>query len=141
VSPQTHRLPPAAHAGGTSGAAPWRYTALLVPKKDGKDRMVVDFRALNSITKKDSYPLPRIDDIFDGLGRATVYSCLDAMGGYNQVELDEGSREKTAFATPHGLFHYNVLPQGCCNSPSTFQRLMNHVLRDYLAWALLLLLP
>ena len=83
--------------------------------------MTVDYRALNRQTKKDVYPLPRIDDLLDKLLQATCLSAIDLASGYHQVRLAPGDCKKTAFVTRYGLFEYTVLPLGLCNAPSTFQ--------------------
>ena len=101
---------------------------VLVPKKDGSLRFCVDFRKLNSITKKDVYPLPRVEDILDTLGEAKYFSSLDLASGYWQVELDEDACAKSAFTTHHGLFEFTRMPFGLCNAPATFQRAMQAVL-------------
>ena len=94
--------------------------------------MTVDYRALNCQTKKDIYPLPRIDDLLDKLLRATSLSAIDLASGYHQVQLAPGDCEKTAFVTRYGLFKYTVLPLGLCNAPSTFQCLMNSVMHGFI---------
>ena len=85
------------------------------------------------MTWKDSYPLPRVDDLLDSLSDAQWFSTLDLRSGYWQVEVDPRDREKTAFSTPRGLFQFRVMPFGLCNAPSTFQRLMELVLAG-LSW-------
>ena len=88
----------------------------------------MDYRKLNDVTRKDAYPLPRIDETLDALAGAKLFSRWDLASGYRQVEMDDADREKTAFATRHGLFEFQVMAFGFCNAPSTFQRLMEFVL-------------
>ncbi|UYV65991.1 K02A2.6-like, partial [Cordylochernes scorpioides] len=98
------------------------------------DRMFcVDYRRLNKITKKDVYPLPRVDDALDNLPGARYYSSMDLRTGYWQIEVDEHDREKTAFITPDGLYQFRVMPFGLCNAPATFERMMDTVLKG-LKW-------
>lgn len=110
--------------------SPWSSPIILVKKKDGTDRFVVDFRRLNSVTRKDSYPLPRIDDALDALNGTKFFSCMDLMSGYWQVEMEPESREHTAFITYGGLYKFLVVPFGLTGAPSTYQRLMECVLRN-----------
>ncbi len=92
-------------------------------------RFCIDFRQLNDVTVKDAYPLPRIDDCLDSLGNARWFSTMDLNAGYWQVEMDEDSKAKTAFATRSGLYEFNVMPFGLACAPSTFERLMDEVMR------------
>ena len=108
--------------------SPWASPIVLVRKKDGSTRFCVDFRKVNSITTKDAYPLPRVDDTLDAFTGSQWFSTLDLISGYWQVEVDPADREKTAFCTTEGLFEFRVMPFGLCNAPVTFQRLMDTAL-------------
>ena len=108
--------------------SPWSSPLVLVKKRDGSLRFCVDYRKLNSITVKDAYPLPRIDDTLDALGDVKYFSTLDMSSGYWQVEVGEEDKAKTAFTTGKGHFEFNVMPFGLSNAPATFQRLMDLVL-------------
>ncbi|MEM7070058.1 MAG: reverse transcriptase family protein [Pseudomonadota bacterium] len=107
---------------------PWASPIVLVKKKNGQDRFCIDYRKLNQVTRRDVYPLPRIDDILDSVSNARYFSTLDLRAGYWQIGVAAEDREKTAFTTFYGLFEFNVLPFGLSNAPSTFQRLMEVVL-------------
>lgn len=113
--------------------SPWSSPVVLVDKKDGTKRFCVDYRALNDVTVKDSYPIPRIDDTLDALAGVSWFSTLDLKAGYHQVEMEEDSKRKTAFSFGQGLWHFNVLPYGLCNAPGVFERLMEKVLNG-LQW-------
>ena len=103
---------------------------LLVKKKDGSYRLVVDFRQLNDLTIKDPYPLPRIDDLMAKIGDCSIFSTLDLHSGYHQIPLAADSEELTGFTTPFGHYHYKVMPFGLCNAPATFSRYMQRILGD-----------
>ena len=118
--------------------SPWSSPVVLVKKKDNSTRFCVDYRKLNEITKKDNYPLPRIDDALDRLSGAKYFSNMDCDQAYYQVPVNEQDKEKTAFITPDGLFEFNYMPFGLCNAPATFQRLMDVVL-GRLKWTIALI--
>ena len=106
------------------------YNSPLVPvlKKDGKLRLCLDFRHLNTVIKNDRYPLPNIERILTQLGQSQFFSCLDLKQGYHQIALDEKSKQKTAFSTSFGQYEYAVLPFGLKDAPTSFQRIINQVL-------------
>ena len=108
--------------------SPYASPCLLVPKPDGSQRLVVDFRKLNNVTKGDAYPLPRIDDLLDFVGSAKYVTKIDLLKGYHQIALHASSKEKTAFVTPDGLYQYTVLPFGLRNAPASFQRMVSDVI-------------
>ena len=114
--------------------SPWESPIVLVPKKDGSVRFCIDYRKVNAVTRRDAYPLPRIDDTLDTLAGSRYFTTLDLVSGYWQVEMAEEDKPKTAFCTPDGLFEFNVLPFGLCNGPATFQRLMDLTLAG-LQWS------
>ncbi|MCU7801257.1 MAG: reverse transcriptase, partial [gamma proteobacterium symbiont of Lucinoma myriamae] len=103
----------------------WSSPCVLVPKPDKTYRMCTDYRKVNSVTKTDSYPIPRIDDCIDKIGSAKYVTKFDLLKGYWQVPLTERAKEVSAFVTPNGLYQYKVMPFGMKNSPATFQRLIN----------------
>lgn len=113
--------------------SPWNAPLIVVPKKpdpqgNPKYRVCVDFRRLNELTIGDAYPIPRIDEILDQLGRSRYYTTLDLVSGYHQVSIRAEDRQKTAFSTDKGHYEFRRMPFGLSGAPSTFQRLMNTAL-------------
>lgn len=112
--------------------SPYAAPVLFVKKKSGELRMCVDYRALNSITVKNRYPLPRVDEIFDQLRGAKYFTKIDLRSGYHQIRVAAEDVEKTAFSTRYGHFEFVVMPFGLTNAPATFQHTMNQTLRPFL---------
>jgi hypothetical protein len=112
--------------------SPWGTNVIFVKKKDGTLRFCVDYRGLNDLTVRNSYPLPHMDDLFDRLQGAKYFSKIDLRTGFYQIALAEEDRAKTAFRTRYGHFEWTVLPMGLTNAPATFQHLMNHTFREFL---------
>ena len=110
----------------------WGANPVIVKKKDGTPRVCIDFRALNDVTCKDSYPLPRTVEVLNELGKARWFIKVDLKSGYWQIVLDPKDRHKTAFCTRDGLFEFIVMPFGLTAAPATFQRLMDTVLAGLL---------
>lgn len=115
-------------------ASPYGSAVLLVPKKDGGWRMCIDYRALNKITIKNRYPLPRIDDMMDQLEKVRVFTKLDFKFRYHHMRVQEDDTWKTAFKTKQGLFEWLVMPFGLCNAPATFMCLMNDLIRPFIEY-------
>ena len=109
-------------------SSPWASKVVLVKKKDGSLRCCIDYRQLNTVTRKDVYPLPRIDDCLDAMGSATLFSTFDLRSSYHQVEVAPQDRDKTTFICPRGMYRYRTMPFGLCNAGATFQRLMDVVM-------------
>jgi hypothetical protein len=112
--------------------SPWAAPVLFVEKKDGTKRMCINYRALNEVTIKNKYPLPRIEDLFDQLRGASVFSKIDMRSGYHQLRIRPADIPKTSFITKYGLYEFMVLSFGLTNVPSYFMYLMNSVFMDYL---------
>lgn len=108
----------------------WSSPCILVPKPDGSYRMCTDYRKVNSVTKTDTFPIPRMDDCIDKLGKAKYVTKFDLLKGFWQVPLTDRAKEISAFVTPEGLYQYKVMPFGMKNSPATFQRLINKVIAN-----------
>ncbi|KAL2081694.1 hypothetical protein ACEWY4_023547 [Coilia grayii] len=107
----------------------WCSPVVLVPKRDGSIRFCIDFRQVNALSKVDPYPMPRINELVERLGKAKYITTIDLSRGYWQVPLSPRAKEVTAFRTPFGLYHFNVMPVGLQGAPASFQRLMDRVLR------------
>ena len=111
---------------------PWGAPVLFVKKKDGSMRLCIDYRELNKVTIKNKYPLPRIDNLFDQLQGASVFSKIDLRSGYHQLKIKRQDRPKSAFHTRYGHYEFIVMPFGLTNAPAVFMDLMNRVFHDYL---------
>lgn len=120
--------------------SPYASPIVLVRKSDGSLRLCVDYSQLNSKTKRDAFPLPRIDESFDALQGAKFFSTIDLASGYHQVAVREQDQAKTAFTTPFGIFEYSQMTFRVCNGPSTFQHLMQSSMGDLIFQVMLVYL-
>jgi hypothetical protein len=113
-------------------SSPWGAPVIFVEKKDGTQRMCVDYRSLNEVTIKNKYPLPRIEDLFDQLKGACVFSTIDLRSGYPQLKTKPSDIPKIAFTTRYGLYEDTFISFGLTNAPAYFVYLMNNVFMEYL---------
>ena len=121
-------------------SSPFGAPVLFVPKPNGTLRMCIDYRGLNKLTRKNSYPMPRVDDLLDQLRGARLFSAIDLMQGYYQIRIKPEDCEKTAFRTPQGLYEFKVLPFGLANAPAVFQTLMNKIFSQQIGKSVLVYL-
>ena len=112
--------------------SPWGAPVLFAKKKDKTLRLCIDYRQLNRVTIKNWYPLPRIDDLFDQLRGARVYSKIDLRTGYHQQRVRDTDIPKTAFRMRYGHFEFTVMPFGLTNAPAAFMDLMHRIFQPYL---------
>jgi hypothetical protein len=113
-------------------SSPWGALVLFVQKKDGSQRMCVDYRSLNDVTIKNKYPLPHIEDLFDHMRGARVFSKIDLRSGYHQIKIRPSDIPKMALSTRYGLYEFTVMSFGLTNAPAYFINLMNKVFMEYL---------
>ena len=109
----------------------WSAPIIVVPKGDGGKHLVIDYRALNKVTRKFMWPMPKVEDIFSKLNGATYFTTLDLHAGYHHIPLDKSSIPKTAFNSPFGKYEYVKVPFGLAQAPAYFQELMTSILKDF----------
>lgn len=113
-------------------SSPFASLVFLVKKKIWGWRLFVDYRMVNKLTIKNRYLIPLMEDLFDELGKARIFSKLDLKSSYHQIRVKEEDRGKTAFQTHAEHYEFLVMSFGLSNAPATFQNIMNHICRDYL---------
>ena len=109
----------------------WSAPIIVVPKGDGGKCFIIDYRALNKVTRKFTWPMPKVEDIFSKLNGVTYFTTLDLRAGYHHKPLDKSSIPKTAFNSPFGKFEYMKVPFGLAQAPAYFQELMTGILKDF----------
>ena len=114
-----------------SSHSSWSAPIIVVPKGDGGKCLVIDYRALNKVTRKFTWPMPKVEDIFSKLNGATYFTTLDLCTGYHHIPLDKSSIPKTAFNSPFGKYEYIKVPFGLAQAPAYFQELMTSILKDF----------
>jgi hypothetical protein len=115
-----------------ASSPPWGAPVIFVGKKDGTQRICVDYRSLNDVTIKNKYPLPRIEDLFDQMRGSKVFSKIDLRSGYHRMKIRPSDIPKTAFTTRYGLYEYTVMSFQLTNAPAYFMYLMNKIFMEYL---------
>jgi hypothetical protein len=113
-------------------SSPWGAPVLFVQKKDGSQRMCVDYRSINDVAVKNKYPLPHIEDLFDQMRGARVFSKIDLRSRYHQMKIRPSDIPKTTFSTRYGLYEFTVMSFGLTNAPTYFMNMMNKVFMEYL---------
>ena len=114
-----------------SSHSSWSAPIIVVPKGDGGKCLVIDYRALNKVTRKFTWPMPKVEDIFSKLNGATYFTTLDLRTGYHHIPLDKSSIPKTAFNSPFGKYEYIKVPFGLAQAPAYFQELKTGILKDF----------
>ena len=114
-----------------SSHSSWSAPIIVVPKGDGGKHLVIDYRALNKVTRKFTWPMPKVEDIFSKLNGATYLTTLDLRTGYHHIPLDKSSICETAFNSPFGKYKYIKVPFGLAQAPAYFQELMTGILKDF----------